>query len=50
LRHTYKMGWKVVRVGCVDGDVSPIVAWSFAEFLEKAQSTGGRPTLLEAVS
>jgi hypothetical protein len=32
----------VVRVGPARGEVSLIVAWSFAEFLEKALSGGGR--------
>jgi hypothetical protein len=42
LRHTYKKGWKVVRVGPAREEFSPIVAWSFAEFLEKALGSGGR--------
>lgn len=42
LRHAYERGWKVARVGPARAEVSPIVAWSFAEFLEKALSSGGR--------
>jgi hypothetical protein len=41
LRHTYKKGWKVVRVGPARGEVSPIVAWSFAKFLDRALGSGG---------
>jgi hypothetical protein len=42
LRHTYKKGWKVARVGPARGEVSPVVAWSFAEFLDRALGSGGR--------
>jgi len=50
LRHTYERGWKMIRVGPARGEVSPIVAWSFAEFLEKALSSGGRLDMLEVTS
>jgi hypothetical protein len=50
LRHTYEKGWKVVRVGPASGEVSPIVAWSFQEFLEKALSSGGPLDVLEVIS
>jgi hypothetical protein len=51
LHHTYKKGWKVVRLqpGITPAN-SPIVAWSFAEFLEKALSSGGRLDVLEEIS
>jgi Domain of unknown function (DUF4419)/SMI1 / KNR4 family (SUKH-1) len=42
LRHTYKKGWKVVRVGSARDEFSPIVAWSLAEFLDRALGSGGR--------
>ena len=42
LRHTYERGWKVARVGPARGEVSPVVAWSFREFLEGALGSGGR--------
>jgi hypothetical protein len=42
LRHTYERGWKVARVGPSRGEVSPIVAWSFADFLDRALGSGGR--------
>jgi len=42
LRCTYEKGWKVVRVGPAHGKFSPIVAWSFAEFLDRALDSGGR--------
>jgi len=42
LRYTYEKGCKVVRVGPARGKFSPIVAWSFAEFLDHALDSGGR--------
>jgi hypothetical protein len=50
LRHTYERGWQVVRVRPGDGDTSPVVAWSFHEFLERALASGGRLSVLEAAS
>jgi hypothetical protein len=47
--HTYKKGWKIVRVRPVAPQVSPIVAWSFAEFLNKAVSGGGRLNVIGQV-
>jgi hypothetical protein len=49
-RHTYKKGWKVVRVGPAPAEVSPIVAWSFQEFVERSLGSGGRLDVLQAVS
>jgi Domain of unknown function (DUF4419) len=41
-RHTYRKGWKVVRVGAgrAGASGSPVVAWSFREFLEQALGDG----------
>jgi hypothetical protein len=47
LLHTYQKGWKVARVGPAPGEVNPVIAWSFAEFLETALSSGGRLDWLE---
>jgi hypothetical protein len=43
LQHTYEKGWKVVRLkpGASPAD-SPIVAWSFQDFLSRALGSGGR--------
>jgi hypothetical protein len=49
LRHTYKKGWKVARVGPNRDEFSPIVAWSFQDFLERALSNGGTLDRLESV-
>jgi hypothetical protein len=49
LLHTYKKGWKVVRVGSARAEFSPIIAWSFARFLERALASGGRLERLEPV-
>lgn len=35
LRHTYMKGWRVVRMVPGGAGVCPVIAWSFAEFLEK---------------
>jgi hypothetical protein len=50
LRYTYGKGWKVIRVGPTPGEASPVVAWSFQEFLEKALGSGGTLDVLEEVS
>jgi hypothetical protein len=46
LYETYKRGWKVVRVVPGAAEFSPIVAWSFTDFLEKALSGGGQLDVL----
>lgn len=42
LQEVYKKGWKVVRVDSASGKASPILTWSFREFLSLALDSKGR--------
>lgn len=48
MRHTYKKGWKVVRVGPTRDGVSPVVAWSFQGFLDRALDGSFEDTTVRA--